>query len=55
MNRVVVIKSDEIDHRLPEGEFLVHVLPSGEVHLAFRKERWETWPLGAWKETQSDG
>jgi len=51
--KVAVAKSEDIDERLPEGEFLVEVLPNGEVHLAFRGDRYERWGMGTWEPTKS--
>ena len=48
--RVFLVDStSEVDHRLPEGQLLIEVFPDGEIHLAYRRWSWDTWPYGLWQ------
>lgn len=46
--QVVTVTTDQVDRRLPPGEFLVEVLPNGDLHIAYRENTWDTWPAGTW-------
>lgn len=49
----LAIPAGDIDSRLPEGEILLEVFANGQCHLAFREDRWDTWPVGVFIDSQS--
>jgi len=46
--RVTAVNTQDIDGRLPEGQILVEIWDDGEIHMAYRENTWDSWPLGMW-------
>lgn len=38
----------DIDERLPRGQLLIEHYPDGQVHVAYRYLRHDTWSAGVW-------